>query len=53
MLVDCLTEDHRWEAMGLEALAERAAGAALDRLGLTRQTTRSVFWDATIAESPA
>ena len=34
MLVDCLTEDHRWEALGLEALAETAAVAVLDRLGL-------------------
>lgn len=39
MLVDCLTEDHRWEALGpdgpgLEALAEQAARAVLDRLGL-------------------
>jgi probable rRNA maturation factor len=34
MLVDCLTEDHRWEALGLEALAETAAAATLARLGL-------------------
>jgi probable rRNA maturation factor len=34
MLVDCLTEDHRWDALGLETLAEQAARAALDRLGL-------------------
>lgn len=34
MVVDCLTEDHRWEALGLEALAEAAAVAVLDRLGL-------------------
>ena len=34
MLVDCLTEDHRWDALGLEALAEVAAVAALTRLGL-------------------
>ncbi|MCX7300676.1 MAG: rRNA maturation RNase YbeY [Rhodobacterales bacterium] len=34
MLVDCLTEDHRWEALSLEALAEAAAVAVLERLGL-------------------
>lgn len=34
MLVDCLTEDHRWEALGLDALAEAAAAATLLRLGL-------------------
>jgi probable rRNA maturation factor len=34
MLVDCLTEDHRWDGLGLEALAEEAARAALVRLGL-------------------
>lgn len=34
MLVDCMTEDHRWEALGLEALAERAACGVLTRLGL-------------------
>ena len=34
MVVDCLTEDHRWEALGLEALAESAAAAALAHLRL-------------------
>ncbi len=34
MVVDCLTEDHRWDEVGLEALAERAAVAVLERLGL-------------------
>jgi probable rRNA maturation factor len=34
MLVDCLTEDHRWGALGIEALAEAAASAVLVRLGL-------------------
>ena len=34
MLVDCLTEDHRWEALGLDALAEAAAAATLRQLGL-------------------
>ena len=34
MLVDSLTEDHHWDALGLEALAEAAAGATLTRLGL-------------------
>lgn len=34
MLVDCLTEDHRWEALGLDALAEAAAVAVLTRLGM-------------------
>ncbi len=34
MLVDCLIEDHRWEALRLGALAETAACATLSRLGL-------------------
>jgi probable rRNA maturation factor len=34
MLVDCLTEDHRWDVLGLEDLAQTAATAVLDRLGL-------------------
>ena len=34
MLVDSLTEDHHWDSLGLEALAEAAAGATLTRLGL-------------------
>ncbi len=33
-LVDCLIEDHRWEALGLPGLAEVAAQAVLARLGL-------------------
>lgn len=33
-LVDVVIEDPRWEAAGLEALAEAAAGACLARLGL-------------------
>lgn len=33
-LVDCLTEDPRWDAAGLEPLAEAAARAALAHLGL-------------------
>jgi probable rRNA maturation factor len=32
--VDCLIEDHRWQALGLEALAEAAARATLQALGL-------------------
>lgn len=32
-LVDCLIEDHRWEEVGLEALAEIACAAALTGLG--------------------
>lgn len=32
-LVDCVIEDARWEAFGLEALAGRACAAALDHLG--------------------
>src|SRR3989338_7160052 len=32
-LVDIVLEDARWEAFGLEALAERAALAALEELG--------------------
>lgn len=34
MIVDCLTEDHRWDLLGLDGLAETAAGAVLARLGL-------------------
>ncbi|WP_210526490.1 rRNA maturation RNase YbeY [Rubellimicrobium arenae] len=34
LLVETLTEDHRWEDLGLEALAERACRATLERLGL-------------------
>lgn len=33
-LVEALIEDARWEALGLDELAERAARATLDRLGL-------------------
>lgn len=33
-LVDIVIEDDRWEAFGLEALADRAVRAALDELGL-------------------
>jgi len=33
-LVECVIEDARWEALGLEALAERAARAALAELEL-------------------
>ena len=34
MVVDCLTEDHRWDALELEALAETAAVATLSHLRL-------------------
>ncbi|OWU70542.1 rRNA maturation RNase YbeY [Marinibacterium profundimaris] len=34
MPVETITEDSRWEALDLEALADRAADAALTRLGL-------------------
>ncbi|MCB1338016.1 MAG: rRNA maturation RNase YbeY [Maritimibacter sp.] len=34
MTVDLLIEDDRWQAAGLDALAERACGAALARLGV-------------------
>ena len=33
-LVETLAEDHRWDALPLDALAERAARATLGRLGL-------------------
>lgn len=33
-LVEALVEDARWDALGLEDLAERAARATLERLGL-------------------
>ncbi len=34
MTVDLILEDHRWQAAGLAALAERACGAALDHLAV-------------------
>jgi probable rRNA maturation factor len=34
MLVDCLTEDHRWDALDLEDLAEAVATVVLTRLGM-------------------
>ncbi len=34
-LVDTLTEDHRWNEIGLDVLAERACRTALDHLGLS------------------
>ncbi|MCC7321783.1 MAG: rRNA maturation RNase YbeY [Rubellimicrobium sp.] len=33
-MVECLIEDHRWQALGLEGLAETAARAVFDRLGI-------------------
>ncbi|AWB50195.1 rRNA maturation RNase YbeY [Gemmobacter aquarius] len=36
-IVDIVIEDARWEALGLEALAGRACGAALAGLGLEAQ----------------
>lgn len=33
-VVDLVVEDDRWEAVNLAALAERACGAALERLGV-------------------
>jgi probable rRNA maturation factor len=33
-LIDCIIEDERWQAFGLEPLAEAAARAALSGLGL-------------------
>lgn len=36
-LVDCVIEDERWEATGLEALALRAVQAAFAALGLPEQ----------------
>lgn len=35
-LVECIIEDDRWDAFGLEPLAERAAVATLEALGLGR-----------------
>lgn len=32
--IDVIIEDDRWQAAGLEALAERACGAALDHMGI-------------------
>ncbi|HEY9039268.1 MAG TPA: rRNA maturation RNase YbeY [Roseovarius sp.] len=34
MVIDVMIEDRRWHALGLEALADRAAGATLVHLGL-------------------
>lgn len=34
MTVDCLIEDDRWDALGLESLAEAASAATLEELGL-------------------
>ncbi len=34
MIVECLIEDQRWQALGLEALAEAAASGVVARLGL-------------------
>ncbi len=34
MIVDCLTEDHRWDALDLDRLADTAARAVLDHLHL-------------------
>ena len=34
MTVDCVVEDARWADLNIEALAERASDAALNRLGL-------------------
>lgn len=34
MLIDCLLEDGRWQAIGLETLAESAAHAVVAELGL-------------------
>jgi probable rRNA maturation factor len=36
-LVDTVIEDDRWDALGLDALAQRAAGAVLGALGLQVQ----------------
>ncbi|MDO9640042.1 MAG: rRNA maturation RNase YbeY [Pseudotabrizicola sp.] len=36
-LVDCVIEDARWEALGLEPLSVRAASAVLAGLGLPQQ----------------
>lgn len=34
MIVECLIEDQRWQALGLESLAEAAAAGIVARLGL-------------------
>jgi probable rRNA maturation factor len=34
MIVECLTEDHRWDALDLDRLADTAAQAVLEHLGL-------------------
>lgn len=34
MIVECLIEDQRWQALGLEALANAAAAGVVARLGL-------------------
>ncbi len=34
VLVDCLSEDHRWDEVGLDSLAQKACAATLTRLSL-------------------
>ena len=42
-LVDCIIEDDRWEAFGLEALALRAVGAVFSEIwGCARQGSLAV-----------
>lgn len=51
-MIDCLIEDPRWKALGLEALAAKAAGAVLARLELEGEYEISLLAcnDARIAE---
>jgi probable rRNA maturation factor len=51
MSVDLIIEDARWEEAGLDALAARACGAALDHLGITgAEIALMACDDARIAE---
>lgn len=49
-LTDVVVEDERWQALGLETLAERAAGAALSIVNVTGEIVVMGCSDARIAE---
>ncbi len=49
-LTDVVIEDERWQLLGLETLAERAAGAALGMVNVTGEVVVMGCSDARIAE---